>query len=124
MDKGITYTSLIAAIVGIGVGVYIAGRTKKVIKSKDIINNYTNDTKINTNNGSEILSKKKNICIVTGGSRGIGAAACLKLQAMYKIVCVYNANKAKADEIVEKITSSGNDAVAIQCDVSDTLARQ
>ena len=122
MDKGITYTSLIAAIVGIGVGVYIAGRTKKVIKSKDIINNnnYTKDTKINNNNGSEILSKKKNICIVTGGSRGIGAAACLKLQAMYKIVCVYNANKAKADEIVEKITNSGNDAVAIQCDVSDT----
>ena len=100
MDKGITYTSLIAGIVGIGVGVY-SWKTKKVIKSKDIINNYTKDTKINNNNGSEILSKK-NICIVTGGS-GYWCSSMFKLQAMYKIVCVYNANKAKADEMLRRL---------------------
>jgi len=110
--QGISYTSIIAAVVGIGAGYYIAGRS---IKAK---NNAIKNSHKNNKTGTPIL-RNKNICIVTGGSRGIGAAACLKLQNMYHIVCVYNSNKAKADAIVAKIKSNGNRAVAIQCDVSD-----
>ncbi|RDI35121.1 SDR family oxidoreductase [Lentzea flaviverrucosa] len=63
------------------------------------------------------------VAIVTGGSRGIGRAAAERLAADgTAVVVVYAGNKTAADEAVEKIRSSGGQAVAAQADVGDEEA--
>ena len=58
--------------------------------------------------------------IVTGGSRGIGAACSAALASKgYDVVVVYRAGAQEAREVVAGITSSGGRAVAMQADVSD-----
>ncbi len=60
-----------------------------------------------------------NIAIVTGGSRGIGRAAALKLgQAGYTVVVNYASNEAAANEVVNAIAAAGGKAVAVRGDVS------
>lgn len=57
--------------------------------------------------------------LVTGGSRGIGRAVCLKLAAAgYNILVNYKGNKAAADETVALIQDQGVDAEAISFDVA------
>ncbi|MCA3556191.1 SDR family oxidoreductase [Aestuariivirga sp.] len=59
------------------------------------------------------------IAIVTGGSRGIGRAAALKLGAAgYTVVVNYAANAAAADGAVDAIAAQGGKAVAIRGDVA------
>ncbi|MEY4729021.1 MAG: hypothetical protein RL020_179 [Pseudomonadota bacterium] len=64
----------------------------------------------------------KKIILITGGSRGIGAAtAKLAAQRGY-IVCIsYVANKAAADAVVNQIISSGGKALAVQADVANEI---
>lgn len=58
------------------------------------------------------------VCIVTGGSRGIGrATAVAAAKRGYKVVVGYASNKAAADEVVAQIDGSNGKAVAIKCDV-------
>lgn len=58
------------------------------------------------------------VAIITGGSRGIGAACALKLgQAGYSIVVNYLNNQKAAADIVSTITKSGGKAIAIKGDV-------
>jgi NAD(P)-dependent dehydrogenase (short-subunit alcohol dehydrogenase family) len=58
--------------------------------------------------------------IVTGGSRGIGAAVCRKLAAMGHPVAVnYTANPGAAQALVESIRQAGGKARAIAADVAD-----
>lgn len=59
------------------------------------------------------------VLIVTGGSRGIGAATA-KLGAArgYQVAVNYNRNPASAEAVVKEIEQSGGRAVAIQADVS------
>jgi 3-oxoacyl-[acyl-carrier protein] reductase len=58
--------------------------------------------------------------LVTGGSRGIGAACCELLAANGANVAVnYFANQKAADQVVEKIRSGGGQASAFQADVRD-----
>jgi NAD(P)-dependent dehydrogenase (short-subunit alcohol dehydrogenase family) len=59
------------------------------------------------------------VCIITGGSRGIGAA-CVRLAAQsgYTVVFSYVANRQAADELVSEIAASGGKAVAIKSDVA------
>jgi len=59
------------------------------------------------------------VCIITGGSRGIGAA-CVKLaaQAGYTVVFSYVANNAAADALVREVTATGGKAIAIKSDVA------
>ncbi|MFT3988317.1 SDR family oxidoreductase [Aestuariivirga sp.] len=68
----------------------------------------------------------KNVAIVTGGSRGIGRAAALKLaKAGYAVVVNYTANATAADEVVSAIKGAGGEAVAVKGDVAqeaDVLA--
>jgi 3-oxoacyl-[acyl-carrier protein] reductase len=63
------------------------------------------------------------IALVTGASRGIGAAVALKLASCGAAVAVnYAGSAAAAEAVVEQIVSAGGRAVAIQADVSDPNA--
>jgi len=61
------------------------------------------------------------VCIITGGSRGIGAA-CVKLaaQAGYTVVFSYVANQAAADALVAEVRSDGGKVVALKSDVASS----
>lgn len=58
--------------------------------------------------------------LVTGGSRGIGAAtALLAAERGYKVCINYNRAKAAADALVDKLRAKGCSAIAVQADVGD-----
>jgi NAD(P)-dependent dehydrogenase (short-subunit alcohol dehydrogenase family) len=57
--------------------------------------------------------------LITGGSRGIGAAtALLAAEAGYAVVVNYHTNRVAAKKVVSAITSQGGTAIAIQADIS------
>jgi len=61
------------------------------------------------------------IAVVTGGSRGIGAAIATRLAADGASVAVnYASHQAEANDVVQKIVQAGGKAIAIQADVSKT----
>ena len=58
--------------------------------------------------------------IVTGASRGIGRTIALRLAADgFGVVVNYAGNAAKAEEVVNEITSAGGRALAVQADVAN-----
>lgn len=58
--------------------------------------------------------------LITGASRGIGAAcALLAAQNAYAVAVNYASNSLAADEVVRQIRASGGQAIAVQGDVSD-----
>lgn len=60
------------------------------------------------------------VAIVTGGSRGIGAATARRLGADgARVVVNYTRAAAAADEVVREIRDAGGDAIAVRADVSD-----
>ncbi|MBY8084341.1 glucose 1-dehydrogenase [Vibrio fluvialis] len=60
------------------------------------------------------------VVIVTGGSRGIGAATSKLLAKQGYAVCVnYRANQASADQVVRAITDMGGRAFAMQANVAN-----
>lgn len=62
-----------------------------------------------------------NIVLITGGSRGIGAATALECARRgLGVVLTYNNNPASADKVVAEITAAGGSAVAVQLDVADS----
>ncbi|CAN5132544.1 glucose 1-dehydrogenase [soil metagenome] len=59
------------------------------------------------------------VALVTGGSRGIGAAIALKLAAEgAKVVLSYASNKEAADKVVGEIKALGSQAVAVKANVT------
>ena len=62
----------------------------------------------------------RKIALITGGSRGIGAA-CVRAFAEdgYSVVFLYNRSAEQAAALVAALRAEGNDADAYQCDVSD-----
>lgn len=61
----------------------------------------------------------QNTILITGGSRGIGAAtARIAASRGYRVAFSYLGNKAAADEVVADIGQAGGQALAIQADVS------
>jgi NAD(P)-dependent dehydrogenase (short-subunit alcohol dehydrogenase family) len=60
------------------------------------------------------------VLLVTGGSRGIGAATCLLAARQGWAVAVnYTAHSLAADEVVREIRAGGGRAMAVQADVAD-----
>ncbi|KFC04484.1 short-chain type dehydrogenase/reductase [Trabulsiella guamensis ATCC 49490] len=63
----------------------------------------------------------QHIALVTGGSRGLGKNAVLKLAAKgIHIIFTYNSNVQAAQEVVQEIEQSGVKAVALQLNVGET----
>lgn len=61
------------------------------------------------------------IAIVTGGSRGIGRATALRLAELGAAVAVnYVKGADAAEEVVDRIKSSGGEAIAVRADVADS----
>ena len=60
------------------------------------------------------------LVLITGGSRGIGAAtALLAARHGYAVAVNYTANSLAADEVVRQIRQSGGQAMAVQADVAN-----
>ncbi|MFI5733545.1 SDR family NAD(P)-dependent oxidoreductase [Kribbella sp. NPDC051587] len=63
------------------------------------------------------------IVIITGGSRGIGAATALACaQRGLGVILTYNKNPDAAADVVGKITAADGTAVALELDVTDTTS--
>lgn len=68
---------------------------------------------------------EKMVALVTGGSRGIGRAICLKLASMGARVGInYVANPAAAEETLKQIEAAGGKGFTVRFDVADADAVQ
>lgn len=66
------------------------------------------------------MSDNSPVVLVTGGSRGIGAAICIAAARQgWRVAVNYASNKAAADQVVEAISAAGSDGIAIQGDVGN-----
>ena len=66
------------------------------------------------------MSAVKKVLLVTGDSRGIGAAICrLGAKAGYRVAVNYASNQAAADALVAEIKAAGGEAFAIKGDVGN-----
>lgn len=64
------------------------------------------------------MAKKKH-ALVTGGSRGIGRAVCVRLARMgYNVIVNYMSNAAEANKTLEMVRQAGSDGEVMMFDVS------
>jgi NAD(P)-dependent dehydrogenase (short-subunit alcohol dehydrogenase family) len=62
----------------------------------------------------------RKVLLVTGGSRGIGAAtSILAAQKGWAVAVNYTANAQAADEVVDQIKKAGGEAMSVQADVAN-----
>lgn len=61
-----------------------------------------------------------NCALVTGGSRGIGKAICIKLATMgFYVLINYKGNQRKAEETLAEVRTAGSDGELLQFDVAN-----
>ncbi|AZO26971.1 MULTISPECIES: SDR family oxidoreductase [Mesorhizobium] len=66
------------------------------------------------------MSADKKTLLVTGGSRGIGAAICRQaVQAGYRVAVNYVSNQAAAEALVAELEAAGGEAFAVKGDVGN-----
>lgn len=59
------------------------------------------------------------VAVITGASRGIGAATASVLAELgFRVVVNYRSSAGEAEEVVEKISAAGGEAVAVRADVT------
>lgn len=59
------------------------------------------------------------VALITGGSRGIGAATSLVLaQRGFRVVVNYRSSAEEAHQVVRAVTAAGGEALAIRADVT------
>ncbi|HEV7870574.1 MAG TPA: SDR family NAD(P)-dependent oxidoreductase [Modestobacter sp.] len=64
------------------------------------------------------------LTLVTGGSRGIGAATAVHLAEQgHDVVVGYRSGRAEAEEVVAAVVSRGVRGVAVRADVTDPVLR-
>ncbi|HET7795518.1 MAG TPA: SDR family oxidoreductase [Rhizobacter sp.] len=67
------------------------------------------------------MSTTPSIALITGGSRGLGKSAALKLAEQgHDVILTYRRNAAEADAVVAQITQGGRRAAALALDVGDS----
>jgi 3-oxoacyl-[acyl-carrier protein] reductase len=60
--------------------------------------------------------------LVTGGSRGIGRAICIKMASMgYYVLINYKSNTAEANKTLQLVNENGSDGELLQFDVADKV---
>ncbi len=65
----------------------------------------------------------KKVALVTGSSRGIGAAIAAALSRAGYAVCINYIERAdKAEALAEKLRAEGHEGITQQCDVADREA--
>ncbi|MEW2547673.1 3-oxoacyl-ACP reductase FabG [Streptomyces sp. NPDC047002] len=64
---------------------------------------------------------EQRVAVVTGAARGIGAATAVRLAAEGRAVAVLDLDEAACADTVKKITEAGGSALAVGCDVSDSV---
>jgi len=67
-----------------------------------------------------MVAENAKVCLVTGASRGLGAAIALELgKAGQKVVVNYAGSKDRALEVVDAVIAAGGHAIAVQADCSN-----
>jgi 3-oxoacyl-[acyl-carrier protein] reductase len=66
------------------------------------------------------MRDKKKFALVTGGSRGIGRAICIRLAAMnYSVIINYKSNKAAAEDTAALVKEQGSEVELLAFDVAN-----
>jgi NAD(P)-dependent dehydrogenase (short-subunit alcohol dehydrogenase family) len=66
------------------------------------------------------MFKMSRVALITGASRGIGAATARVLaEQKFRVVVNYRSSAEQADEVVQAVTAAGGEAVAIRADVTE-----
>lgn len=66
------------------------------------------------------MSDERTVLLVTGGSRGIGAAICRKAaQRGWRVAVNYRSNEKAADQLVASLKDAGSEAIAVRGDVGE-----
>ena len=77
------------------------------------------DTEATRDSHSESLQPPQKVALVTGGSRGIGAAICVELARRgFAVVINYLRNEAAAEKVQQAVTQLGVPALSLGADVS------
>ncbi|MGX1636632.1 SDR family oxidoreductase [Streptomyces sp. GF20] len=68
-------------------------------------------------------SSRQPLTVVTGGSRGIGAAVCARLAADgHDLVVCYRSDRAAAEAVAERVRAAGRRALAVAVDTADAAS--